>query len=117
MSYSCYDLLNHLLRSTGAYRFANTTAEAIAGKVCADLKIKTGTIVKTKAPIKKMIIESDMFYDIIMKAYTKAAKQTGKKYICRMDGEKLSVFEKGEVVMNFVLEGDTISLVRSTKKP
>lgn len=104
VTYMCYDLLNHLLRSTGAYRFANTTAEAITKKVCADLKIKTGDIANTKATIKKMIIEEDTFYDIIMKAYTKAAKQTGKKYICCMDGNKLSVLEKGVIVKNFVLE-------------
>lgn len=104
VTYTCFDLLNHLLRSTGAYRFANTTAEAVTRKVCADLKIKTGSIAETKATIRKMIIESDTFYDIIMKAYTKAARQTQKKYICRMEGNKLSVKEKGTIVKNFVLQ-------------
>ncbi len=103
ITYTCYDLLNHLLKSTGVYNFSNTTAERIAKKVCADLKIKIGNLVKTKAPIKKMILDGDTFYDIIMKAYSKAAKQTGKKYICRMDGAKLSVEEKGKKVKNFIL--------------
>jgi len=103
ITYTCYDLLNHLLKSTGVYNFSNTTAERIAKKVCADLKIKIGSLVKTKAPIKKMILDGDTFYDIIMKAYTKAAKQTGKKYICRMNGSKLSVEVKGKKVKNFVL--------------
>ena len=103
ITYTCYDLLNHLLKSTGVYNFSNTTAERIAKKVCADLMIKIGSLVKTKAPIKKMIFDGDTFYDIIMKAYSKAAKQTGKKYICRMDGVKLSVEEKGKKVKNFIL--------------
>lgn len=104
ISYTCYDLLNHLLRSTGVYNFKSTTAERITKKVCADVGISTGAVVASKAPIKKMIIDGDNLYDIIMKAYTKASKQTGKKYICRMDGNKLTVSVKGEKVKNFTLE-------------
>ncbi len=103
ITYTCYDLLNHLLKSTGVYNFSDTTAERIAKKVCADVEIKTGDIVSTKATIKKMIIDGDTLYDIIMKAYTKAAEQTGKKYICRMNGSKLSVAVKGKKVKNFIL--------------
>lgn len=103
ITYTCYDLLNHLLKSTGVYNFSDTTAERITKKVCADLEIKTGSIAETKAPIKKMILDGDTFYDIIMKAYTKASEQTGKKYICRMYGAELSVEEKGNVVKNFIL--------------
>ena len=103
ITYSCTDLLNHLLKSTGVYNFTDTTAEKITKKVCADFEIKTGTIAKTNAPIKKMIMDGSSIYDIIMAAYTKAAKQTGKKYICRMEGAKLTVRKKGPVVKNFVL--------------
>ena len=53
VTYTCYDLLNHLLKSTGVYNFSDTTAE--------------------------------------------------RKYICRMDGSKLSVEVKGKKVKNFVL--------------
>ncbi|MEY8518630.1 hypothetical protein AALC25_17365 [Lachnospiraceae bacterium 29-84] len=110
VTYTCHDLLNHLLKSTGVYNFSDTTAERITEKVCADLGIKTGSITATKAAIKKMIIDGDTFYDIIMKAYTKAARQTGEKYICRMDGARLSVEIKGEKVKNFVLaEGYNIT--------
>lgn len=103
VTYTCYDLLNHLLKSTGVYNFSNTTPEQITKKICADLQIKTGKITETKAPIRKLIVDGDNFYDIIMKAYTKASRQTGKKYICRMDGTKLSVQIKGKKVKNFVL--------------
>ena len=103
VTYSCTDLLNHLLKSTGVYNFSNTTAERITKKVCADFEIDTGTVVETKATIKKMIIDGSSIYDIIMMAYTKAARQTGKKYICRMEGTKLTVKVKGTIVKNFVL--------------
>lgn len=101
--YSCTDLLNHLLKSTGVYNFSNTTAEKITKKVCADFEIDVGAITETKAPIKKMIVDGNTIYEIIMMAYTKAAEQTGKKYICRMNGTSLSVDVKGTIVNNFVL--------------
>ncbi len=104
VSYSCMDLLNHLLRSTGVYNFSNTTAEAITRKLCLDFNIKTGSIAETKTPIGKMIIDGSSVYDIIMMAYTKAAAQTGKKHICRMEGKELTVRKKGIVVKNYVLD-------------
>ena len=55
-------------------------------------------IVKTGKMINKLIIDGDNFYVIIMKAYTKASKETGMKYICRMKGTKLSVSVKGTIV-------------------
>jgi hypothetical protein len=108
--YSCTDLLAHLLRSTAVYNFQNTTPEEITKKVCADFKIKTGSIAESKATIKKMIIDGSTIYDIIMMAYTKASRQTGKLYICRMNGSELSVEVKGSKVENFILaEGYNIT--------
>lgn len=97
------DLLSHLLKSTAVYNFENTTAEDITRKVCADFEIETGEIAASKAPIKKMIVDGSTIYDIIMQAYTKASRQTGELYICRMTGSKLSVEVKGTEVQNFVL--------------
>lgn len=103
VTYSCMDLLSHLLKSTGVYNFKNTTAEDITRKVCADFAIETGDIAASKAPIKKLIIDGSTIYDIIMQAYTKASKQTGNLYICRMNGSKLSVEVKGTELESFIL--------------
>ena len=103
VTYSCMDLLVHLLRSTAVYNFENTTAEDITRKVCADFEIETGEIAASRAPIKKMIVDGSTIYDTIMQAYTKASRQTGDLYICRMNGTKLSVEIKGTMVQNFVL--------------
>lgn len=103
VTYSCMDLLSHLLKSTGVYNFKNTTAEDITRKVCADFAIETGDIAASKAPIKKLIIDGSTIYDIIMQAYTKASKQTGNLYICRMTGSKLSVEVKGTELESFIL--------------
>lgn len=104
VTYSCMDLLAHLLRSTAVYNFENTTAEDITRKVCTDFEIEVGELAESKAPIRKMIIDGGTtIYDIIMQAYTKASRQTGNLYICKMDGSKLSVKIKGTEVQNFVL--------------
>lgn len=103
VTYSCMDLLVHLLRSTAVYNFENTTAEDITQKVCADFQIETGEVAASKVPIKKMIVDGSTIYDIIMQAYTKASRQTGELYICRMNGSKLSVKIKGTEVENFIL--------------
>lgn len=103
VTYSSMDLLAHLLRSTAVYNFENTTAEDITRKMCADFGIETGEIAASKALIKKMIVDGNTIYDTIMQAYTKASRQTGELYICRMNGAKLSVEIKGTKVQNFVL--------------
>ena len=103
VTYSCTDLLSHLLRSTAVYNFENTTAEDITRKVCADFEIETGQIAASRVPVKKMIVDGSTVYDIIMQAYTKASRQTGELYICRMDGAKLTVETKGTEVQSFVL--------------
>lgn len=113
VTYSCTDLLNHLLKSTGVYNFENTTAEDITRKVCADFEIETGEIAASKAPIKKLIIDGSTIYDIIMQAYTKASRQTGELYICRMIGSKLSVEVKGTEIQTLVL-ADEYNIINST---
>ncbi len=97
VTYSCTDFLSHLLRSTAVYNFQNTTAEDITRKVCADFAIQAGQIAESRVPIKKMIVDGSTIYDIIMLAYTKASRQTGELYICRMEGMELCVGVKGEV--------------------
>ncbi len=104
VTYSCMDLLSHLLRSTAVYNFKNTTAEEITRKVCTDFEIEIGELAESRAPIPKMIIDGgSTIYDIIMQAYTKASRQTGELYICRMKGAKLSIERKGTEVQNFIL--------------
>lgn len=109
-AYSCMDLLCHLLRSTGVYNFKDTTPERITRQVCADFQIPVGTLEETKVTIKKMIVDGESIYDIIVRAYKKASKQTGKKYICRMSGKTLTVEERGKAAATLLLEeGNNIS--------
>lgn len=109
ITYSTYDFMYHLTQSTYTHKFKNKTPEAIAKYLCTILNIKVGSIAKTKRMLSKLIADDMGVYNIIMKAYTKAAKTTKKKYIARMTGNKFNVFVKGSKVENFTLD-DRVNL-------
>ena len=110
LQYTATDGMMHLLRSSGTYRFANKTPEKIAQMVCRDVKVKTGSIAKTKMPIAKIFFQERSYYEIIMAAYTKAYRKNKKKYIAQMNGDKLEVIQKGNVIPNFhIRQGERIT--------
>nr|DAE69906.1 MAG TPA: 43 kDa tail protein [Caudoviricetes sp.] len=110
LQYTATDGMIHLLRSSGTYRFANKTPEKIAQMVCRDVKVKTGSIAKTKMPIAKIFFQERPYYEIIMAAYTKAYKKTKKPYIAQMNKDRLEVIEKGKVIPNFhIRQGERIT--------
>ena len=110
LQYTATDGMMHLLRSSGTYRFANKTPEKIAQMVCRDVKVKTGSIAKTKMPIAKIFFQERPYYEIIMAAYTKAYRKNKKKYIAQMNGAKLEVIQKGKVIPNFhIRQGERIT--------
>lgn len=109
LQYTATDGMMHLLRSSGTYRFANKTPEKIAQMICRDVKVKTGSIAKTKMPIAKIFFQERPYYEIIMAAYTKAYRKNKKKYIAQMNGDKLEVIQKGKIIPNFhIRQGERI---------
>lgn len=104
VTYKARDLMEHLLRINHKQKFKNKTAESITKAICKKYGISTGTITATKKVIKKMIIDDNSLYDIIMIAYTKAAKTTGKKYMAYMQGKKLCVKAKGTIIDKYTLD-------------
>lgn len=107
VTYNATDLMGHLLRINHKGSFKKKTPEKIAGELCKKYGIGKTTIVKTKKSINKLIIDGSSIYDIIMIAYTKAAKSTGKKYMCYMQGNKFGVKVRGTVVSGFTLSDES----------
>jgi hypothetical protein len=106
ISYSCYDDLNLLIKSSASYNFRNTTPEKITETVCNDFKISLGSLSTANIHISKLLVEGESIYNIIMKAYTKAYQANGKKYMPIMIGRKLHVIEKGTIIDNYSLHED-----------
>lgn len=103
VSYVSQDYMNFLMRSTGTYEFENKTAEQITKLICADANVDTENIITTKINIPELFFLNRPFYEIILAAYTKAAKKTGKKYMPTMVGRKFSVIERGKIIKNLYI--------------
>lgn len=110
LQYTATDGMMHLLRSSGTYRIVNETPEKITQMICKDVKIKTGSLAKTKISIPKIFFQERPYYEIIMAAYTKAYRKNKKKYIAQMNGDKLEVIQKGKIIPNFhIRQGERIT--------
>lgn len=99
---TAYDGLIYLTKSQMSYNFQNMTAEAITAKVCGDLGIIPGHLIATGVT-QSYIAQAKTGYDIIMTAYTKASRQTGKKYLAMMNQGRLDVIEVGAVAAHYTL--------------
>ncbi len=106
ITYNAADMIKHMLKSKGKYNFKNTTPEEITLMVCRDIGVECGTIAETGIVIESMICDSENYYDIIMKAYTKAFRANGKKYMCEIRNRKLNVVEKGSLAYGIILADD-----------
>ncbi len=103
ITFTAYDMMKHLLESTGQYNFKNLTAEAIASQVCADIQVPIRHLHPTGVNIASMICDKMKMYDIVMAAYTKAHKITGDKYFAMIYKRGLGVYKTEWAVKGFTL--------------
>lgn len=103
ITYNATDLLGHLLRIMHNGKYKGKTAEAITRSICQKYGIQMGAIAETKKAVGKIIVEGSSIYDTIMTAYTRAAKSTGEKYMCYMQGKKFCTKKKGTIVNGYSL--------------
>ena len=107
LTFTAYDIMRHLVESTGQYKFANTTPEAIAQQVCADMQIPVQYLFPTGINIASMLCDQMTIYDIIMAGYTKASKVTGVKYFAMIYKRGLAVYDNRWAVQGFTLSDGT----------
>ncbi len=108
----CYDHAFVLRRSKMTRKFTNMTAEDVAKAVCTALGVKTGTFAQTGKSVS-FIAQAKTGYQIIMMAYTEAAKQinTAKAkdtpdvlYHLVMNGDALDIVVKGTLIEGFTAD-------------
>ena len=104
VSIRAFDNLYILSKSKTTRKFTDMKAEDITKAVCAEMGVKTGEIIATGEPIS-FIATRKSGYQIILMAYTEAAKKTKKKYAPIMNGDKLDVIEKGTLIENYEANG------------
>lgn len=106
-----------LAHSKTTRQFNNVAPEDIAGQICKELGVTAGNLAKTYTPVS-FIANRKTGYQIIMGAYNEAAKiikqnagkdENGKdkedpKYQLIMNGPKLDVIKKGELIKDYILD-------------
>ncbi|HEX2927555.1 MAG TPA: hypothetical protein VHP38_15080 [Ruminiclostridium sp.] len=102
---TAYDGAIYLLKNEASYNFKNISAERIAARICNDFDIPAGQFARTGIN-QSFIPVGETCYDIIMKAYSKAAEQNGKKYMVLMEDNKLSVIQRGDLAVDYILCDD-----------
>jgi len=106
LKFTAYDYLIYFLKSKASFNFTNTTAEAIATKVCGEVAVTAGSMASTGVKFS-LLVQAKTLYEIIMEGYATASKTTGKQYIPTMMGTKLNVIERGKNVIDYTLNPDT----------
>lgn len=102
-----YDHLIYLLKSTGTYIFRGMSPEAITTKVCADFGIPVGSLPASGVTLQKLILRDMTIHDVLLVAWTEAGKRNGKKYMLKMIEGKLSVIEKAQQTVRWLITEGT----------
>lgn len=95
LSVTALDNARYLARNEGWYIFRGRTAEDAAAQVCRDHDIPVGELASTGVKLTRKFAAVPL-YQIIATLYTLAGEQTGKRYIVRFVGNKLTVKVKSE---------------------
>lgn len=94
-SYSAYDYMHYLLRSTVSRIFKKTTPKKATASLCKQVGIKTTQLQDPKVNIKSAVYKEKSIYDIIISLYRKAYSKNKVRYMPVMVGEKFSIIKKG----------------------
>lgn len=99
----CWDNLHVAKASKMTKLYENALPEDITQGVCTELGIYPGNIASTGVSVS-FVANNKTGYQIIMTAYTEAHKKNGKLYQPIMNGTRLDVIEKGELIEGYTLD-------------
>lgn len=102
MQITAYDYLIYLNKSKTTKKFTDILAEDVARQVCKELGVVPGEIAETGVKVS-FIADAKTGYEIIMTAYTEAAKTTKGVYMPMMNCGVLDVVEKGTLIEDYTL--------------
>lgn len=101
------DLGIYVKRNQAAFKVKNATAEAAASALCAKYGMPVGSLAPTGFVFGRYYMGVSL-HDAIMTGYALAAAVNGKAYMLRMDGETVSVIEKGATLACVIAEGENL---------
>lgn len=107
LKFKAYDNGIYLANNKDTFVYKNKTADQVFSDVCSRFSIPTGEIAKCSYKIPELTKSKTTGQDAVLDALSLDYKATGTRHFISSDKGKLSLFQRKDQVISFVVDGDT----------
>lgn len=106
LKFKAYDNGIYLANNKDTFVYKNKTADQVFADVCSRFGIPTGTVAKCTYQIPELTKSKTTGQDAILDALSLDYKATGTRHYVSSDGGKLSLLQRKDQVISYVVDGD-----------
>lgn len=106
LKFKAYDNGIYLANNKDTFVYKNKTADQVFSDVCSRFGIPTGEIAKCSYKIPELTKSKTTGQDAVLDALSLDYKATGTRHFISSDKGKLSLFQRKDQVVSFVVDGD-----------
>ncbi|MGF9711618.1 XkdQ/YqbQ family protein [Paenibacillus naphthalenovorans] len=107
MTITAYDEAIYLTKNMDTRKFTAMTASSIIRQLCTEFGVEIGEIADTSYVIPKLILRDKTLWDMMTIALTETRKQNGRRFWLTARAGALSLIERGEKRVDWILENGT----------
>lgn len=106
LKFKAYDNGIYLANNKDTFVYKNKTADQVFSDVCSRFGIPTGEVAKCSYKIPEFTKSKTTGQDAVLDALSLDYKATGARHFISSDKGKLSLFQRKDQVISFVVDGD-----------
>lgn len=106
LKFTAYDNGIYLANNKDTFVYKNKTADQVFTDVCSRFGIPTGTVAKCTYKIPELTKSKTTGQDAVLDALSLDYKATGTRHYVSSDGGKLSLLQRKDQVISYVVDGD-----------
>lgn len=106
LKFKAYDNGIYLANNKDTFVYKNKTADQVFSDVCSRFGIPTGEVAKCSYKIPEFTKSKTTGQDAVLDALSLDYKATGTRHFISSDKGKLSLFQRKDQVVSFVVDGD-----------
>ena len=106
LKFKAYDNGIYLANNKDTFVYKNKTADQVFSDVCSRFGIPTGEVAKCSYKIPELTKSKTTGQDAVLDALSLDYKATGARHFISSDKGKLSLFQRKDQVISFVVDGD-----------
>lgn len=106
LKFTAYDNGIYLANNKDTFVYKNKTADQVFTDVCSRFGIPTGTVAKCTYQIPELTKSKTTGQDAVLDALSLDYKATGTRHYVSSDGGKLSLLQRKDQVISYVVDGD-----------